>query len=168
MYLHFFRGGWNIKIVLNLVILRYVYLYISEKFNLEDQPQPKESTSTDSKKKKYSFKYIKHTQVKAVHQRLLSFVRYIDLMMMDLLRTLTVSAVSMIQQQVEASSKLQIQPYFRSLSTHQSAAQREGTVKVRDSLRREEATVKAVPTFEVLILLNTDTSSRQRGLSVLL
>ena len=168
MYLHFFRGGWNIKIVLNLVILRYVYLYISEKFNLEDQPHPKESTSTDSKKKKYSFKYIKHTQVKAVHQRLLSFVRYIDLMMMDLLRTLTVSAVSMIQQQVEASSKLQIQPYFRSLSTHQSAAQREGTVKVRDSLRREEATVKAVPTFEVLILLNTDTSSRQRGLSVLL
>ena len=97
------RSFYSYILFVASVLLGVFYYHSLEKYNIVERPLPEISPYLISEKKKHSFKYTKATQMKAIHRRMCSFIRMVDFIVLDMLRTLIMTAINVIQKQISSS-----------------------------------------------------------------
>ena len=89
-------------------LLIVIPLFSIAKYGIADKKEEKKETTKDKSKNPY--KYTKLAQWRSVHHRLKSFIRYVDFLVMELLRRLVTTAVENLLVIMEASTNMNLQP----------------------------------------------------------
>lgn len=98
-------------------ILTNVHFFL-DKYSIKEILPPKEAAVIVAEKKIKPFKYIKVSLLKFVHKRMSCFIKLVDLIVMNMLHTLVMNGVKVLQKQVEASFNCSIQPFLAGISQH--------------------------------------------------
>ena len=113
---------------------------------VEKKP-PEDSNLIAKDKDKISFKHVKIVHLKAIHKRIQSFVRMLDFIITDTLRSMVLTAVNVFQAQLSASFQFDNQPDLLELYRWKC-----NKSKKFKSLIDAESTTK--PMFYVSLVLN--------------
>lgn len=114
-----------------------------DKYRIREVVPPKEANVILAEKKIQPFKHVRGYLFKIVHERMYCFVRLVDFIAMDMLRTLVNTAVELLLKQIEASATCAVQPFLNGVS--------ENVDKVLGISEEKHA----VPLFETTMKLQT-------------
>lgn len=133
-------------------------MYFIEKYGIDNEKPNELKRKQESEKKKNLYKYTKRGEWRSVRRRLRSFIRFVDFLVMELLKRIVTLAVSDTVTQIESAMNMNEKPKQRAIDW--SEMKRNANKSVGEFLKEEPRIVSSM--FEVNLVLEQRKSSAKR------